>query len=79
MNSRLLPQNKALFGLNHFCTKIHANDPGTFVKNEGYYFEEEVKVNFLRPKNGGENGEQMAFHCSEYTALQRALCMPSSL
>ena len=55
MNSRSLPQNKALFGLIygkvcHLCTKIRADDPGTFVANGGYHFNEEVKRNLLTPK-----------------------------
>ena len=28
------------------CTKLHANDPSTFVRNQGNHVEEEVVMNF---------------------------------
>ena len=55
MNLRLLPQNNAPFSSDPlakfviFCTKMHADDPGTFVRNKGYHFEEEAKMSVLGP------------------------------
>ena len=34
----------------YFCTEICANDLGTFVGNEEYYFDELVEMNLLGPK-----------------------------
>ena len=54
MNLILLPQNKTLFDSNQLATfvifaQMRANDPDTFVKNEGYHFEDEAKVSVLGP------------------------------
>ena len=55
MNSRSLLQNKALFGSNPlanlpFCIEKRADDSETFIRNGGYYCDEEVKKNIFGPR-----------------------------
>ena len=39
---------------------MRANDLGTFVRNKGYHFDEEVDINLFGPRNDDENGRRMA-------------------
>ena len=37
----------------YFCTEIRADDPGTFVGNRGYHFEEGSVLSILTPRLAG--------------------------
>ena len=45
----------------HFCTKICANDPDTFIRNRKYHLEEGVEMSGLAPITGVESGQRMVF------------------
>ena len=76
VNSGLLPQNKASIGSNlsasFNCTKMCANDPSTFVENQGYHLEEEVDLSRLVLGTSGGSGQRMAFERLEATSRRRA-------
>ena len=78
MNSGSLCQNKAPFGLDLlvkflFCTKICADDKGTFIINEGYHFEEQVEMSGLPPRTSGESGRRMVFERRSVMTPSRAV------
>ena len=69
-NSRSLPQNKALFGLDQLVK--FADDPGTFIGNRRYHLEEQVVVSTLEPRTAsGLAREQMSntVNRAHYTRL----------
>ena len=52
-----------------FCTKNHADDLGTFIRNRGYHVEEELELNELVPKSAVKSGRRPSFsHCEEMTS-----------
>ena len=46
----------------HFCTKICANDSGTFVGKEGYHLEEGAEVSLLGLRTNGGSGPRTVYH-----------------
>ena len=52
---------------------MHADDLGTFVRNGGYYFDEQVEMKFLGPRNEGGNGQRTAEQRRKAAASTRAI------
>ena len=70
MNSRMLPQNKAQFGLypmEMFVAFARKNVrwTGTFVANEGYHYDEEAKWNWLAPNLAVKTNQRTMEHAEE--------------
>ena len=58
-----------------FCMEMHAGDPSTFVGNEVYHFEEEVKLNLLALSLTVRIGQRPPFHVRVYSGYYTHLSL----